>query len=157
MRIIAIDPGYERVGIALLEQENKSKETLIHSECFKTDSKLPLPDRLHLIAKRVESLIKEFHPEVLAIESLFFKNNKTTGMGVSEARGAIITQATGHGIPVHEILPIHVKTATTGYGKASKSDVHRMVSKLILLPDKKMLDDEIDAIAIGLTYFAMRR
>ena len=157
MTLLAIDPGYDRVGIAILERKAGVKEKLIFSECFKTNSKEDLPDRIYKICERIESLTKKFKPTILAIETLFFKNNKKTGMGVAEARGAIIVTAKRLGLEIDQILPVHIKTATTGYGKANKNDVNFMVSKLIDLPDKKMIDDEIDAIAIGLTYFATHR
>ena len=158
MKIIAIDPGYERLGIAILEKEAAgSKERLVFSECFRTDAKLPIHERILLIGKEVERIIDEHEPVFLAIENLFFENNQKTAMAVSETRGAIIYECMKQGLSVREYTPIQIKVAVTGYGKAKKEDVLFMTRKLIALPDKKMLDDEVDAIAIGITFFAHER
>ena len=155
MKIISIDPGYERVGIAVLEKTN-SKEAVIYSDCFKTKSEISLNERISLIGKEIERIINEFKPEALAIEKLFFTTNQKTAMGVSEARGVIINEAQKMGLKIFEYTPLQVKIAVTGYGKSDKKAVMAMVKKLIQKHDL-VSDDETDAIAIGLTYFASRK
>ncbi len=152
MRIIAIDPGYERLGIAVLEKNNK--EELLFSECFKTKAALPFVERLELIGREVARVILAFSPKELAIENLFLSTNQKTAMRVAEVRGAILYQARLSGLAVYEYTPLQVKTATTGYGKATKDQVMSMVSKLVSGAEKIEQDDEMDAIAIGLTHFA---
>lgn len=154
MKIISIDPGYERLGIAIIEKEPKSKEILIFSECFKTSAKLPHPERLGLIKNRIEEVIVEFNPEKMAIETLFFTNNQKTVMQVSEARGAIISTAQSMGVAVSEFGPGEIKVAVTGYGKSDKSAIIGMIPRLIKVNKVIKHDDEFDAIAVGLTYFA---
>jgi crossover junction endodeoxyribonuclease RuvC len=155
MRIIAIDPGYERMGVAIIEKE-KGKEELIFSECFKTSAKIPHEKRLKLIGGEVEQLIKKYKPEAMAIETLFFKNNQKTAMHVSEARGVMLYVASNMGLKVSEFLPIAIKVAVTGYGASDKSQVTAMVEKLIKIDREIKYDDEYDAIAVGLTYFATK-
>lgn len=158
MRIIGIDPGYERVGIAVLEKNaGERREHILYSACFKTDKKATLPDRLLLIGKEVERIIGEFSPTRLGIEKLYFENNQKTAMGVSEARGAIIYVAKSHNVEICEFTPLQIKSAVTGYGRAEKRDVHFMVTKLVDLPITTKQDDEIDAIAVALTAFATSR
>lgn len=158
MKIIGIDPGYERVGIAVLEKnKGDRKETLLYSTCFKTSAKLSLPERIFLIGTEVQSVIKKYKPEKLAIEKLYFENNAKTAMGVSEARGVIIFAGKSVGLEILEFTPLQIKNAVTGYGKADKKQVHTMVSKLISLPKTVTQDDEIDAIAVGITGFATTR
>lgn len=157
MIIIAIDPGYERMGVAIIEKEVKGKEILIYSECFKTSPKIPHEERLHLIGKEIEKLIKKYKPEVMAIETLFFKNNQKTAMHVSEARGVMLYVASVAGLSVHEFLPVAIKIAVTGYGASDKDQVTLMVGKLIKINTEIKYDDEYDAIAVGLTYFASVR
>ena len=84
MRIISIDPGYERLGIAIIEKNKK--EELLFSECFKTKASLPFFDRLEIIGHEVERVIKEFSPKALAIENLFIETNQKTAMRVAEVR-----------------------------------------------------------------------
>jgi len=153
MIILGIDPGYERVGFAILAKESRT-EKLLFSECFKTPKELDINDRILLISQELQKLTQEYPVEILAIENLFFQNNQKTAMRVAEARGAIITTAKQLGLAVYEYTPLQIKQAITGYGKADKSQVHMMVKKLIALPKKNYIDDEIDAIAITLTHSA---
>ena len=153
MRIIAIDPGYERLGIAVLEKIN-GKEHLIFSECFKTKSTLEFIERLEMVGREVERVITEYKPEVLAIENLFISTNQKTAMRVAEVRGAILYQARCSGLLVSEYTPLQIKTATTGYGKATKDQVISMVQKIISATKAISQDDEMDAIAIGITHYA---
>lgn len=157
MKIIAIDPGYERVGIAILEKVSGGKEAIIFSECFKTSAKESPETRLKLIGEEVSKLIKKYEPKALAIETLFFKNNAKTAMKVSEARGVMLYEAAKNGLMVSEFTPLEIKVAVTGYGKSEKEQVTAMVKKLIRIEKELRYDDEYDAIAVGLTYFATSR
>lgn len=143
---IAIDPGYDRLGIAVFEGT-----ALLHSECF-TPGKGALPDRLLAVHERVRLMIQEFRPTSLAIETLFFNKNQKTAIAVAEARGAIVVAARSEGVEVVEYSPQAVKIAVTGSGNAGKDGVIRMVEKLLKLPTKKRLDDEYDAIALGICH-----
>lgn len=151
-RVIAIDPGFERLGIAIIDP--LPKETLIHSECFHTDPKLPFGERLAALGAHLREVIAAYHPQQLSIETLFISNNQKTAMHVAEARGVIIYECARAGIPAFEYNPLQIKVAVTGYGKASKDDVMKMVPKLIHMETKSTSDDELDAIACGLTHIA---
>ncbi len=157
MKIISIDPGYERLGIAIIDKEKGAKEKLIFSECFKTSAKIPHPERLSLIGNRIKEVIKKYKPEQLATEKLFFSGNQKTAMMVSEARGVILYTGSSLGLSVFEYTPNDVKIAITGYGRSEKKQIIDMVKKLITVDSKKSSDDEFDAIAIGLTHFAIQR
>ena len=158
MIILSIDPGYERIGIAILEKEKGGKEFLLYSECFKTSAKIPFCERLNLIGNEINKIIKKYNPKSLAIEKLYFTTNQKTVMNVAEARGVIIYEASKNNLSVYEYTPMEIKVAVTGYGKATKNDVLFMTKKLIELPKNcKLIDDEIDAIAVGLTCFAIER
>ncbi len=154
MNILAIDPGYERIGIAVIEKTNKNKDVLVYSSCFKTSEKIPFHERLTLIGTEVERVIKKYKPIALAIEKLYFTTNQKTVMGVSEARGVIIYSASRNGLNIFEYTPPQIKIAVTSYGKSSKQMVMAMVPKLIDIDPKINSDDELDAIAIGLTALA---
>ncbi len=156
MRIIAIDPGYERLGIAVLEKE-KGKEELIFSECFKTSVKIEHAERLKLIGQEIEKIIKKYKPETMAIETLFFSKNQKTAIKVSETRGVILYVASKNDLDVKEFMPNQIKIAVTGYGASDKKQITGMVKKLIKIEKDIEYDDEYDAIAVGLTYFAVNR
>ena len=158
MRILGIDPGFERLGVAILEKnKGDKKERVLFSECFKTSAKLEFPERLFLIGKEIKKIIKKFQPEILAIETLFFTSNQKTVMGVSEARGVIMYQALLNQIPVFEYTPLQIKIAVTGYGRGDKKQVTEMVTRLIKIEKEIKHDDEYDAIAVGLTHLASHR
>ncbi|MFA5998373.1 MAG: crossover junction endodeoxyribonuclease RuvC [Candidatus Paceibacterota bacterium] len=152
MRVLAIDPGYDRLGIAVLEG-NPSRPTLLWSDCVSPD-KGARENRLARVSSAVSGAIREYAPDALAIETLFFSANKKTALGVAEARGAILAAAGLASLPVIECTPQQVKLAVTGHGGADKAAVARMIPQLLVLPAKKRLDDELDAIAIGITALA---
>ncbi len=154
MKIISIDPGYERLGIAIIEKKERQKEELLFSTCFKTSPKLSHHTRLLLIGDEIERVIKTYKPEAMAIEKLFFGANQKTAVAVAEARGVILYTASRHQLSVTEFTPPQIKIATTGHGRSEKRQVIDMTKKLIKVPSGKTSDDEFDAIAIGLTYFA---
>ncbi len=155
MKIISIDPGYGRVGIAILEKENSSnKEILLYSDCFQTDAKDSFENRLKYIGEEIQKLIKKYEPKILAIESLFFNTNQKTALLVSEAKGMIKYIALQNKLDVFEYTPLQIKIAVTGYGRSNKEQVTLMTKKLIEIKKETKYDDEYDAIAVGLTYFA---
>ena len=157
MIILSIDPGYERLGIAVLEKSPKQKEILLHSECFKTSAKIPHHKRLLLIGKKIKEIIEKFPPEILATEKLFFSKNQKTALLVAESRGVILYTASSLDLRIFEYTPAEIKIAVTGYGKSEKRQIIDMVKKLIVVPKTKNSDDEFDAIAIGLTHFAINK
>lgn len=149
--VIAIDPGYDRVGIAVC-----SGDTVHHSECFVPDSK-KFSERLAAIARRIQDIVHEFSPDAFAMETLFFSKNVKTALQVAEARGAIILTAAQAGLPLYEYSPQEVKIAVTSVGNADKRQVIAMVERLVTLPPQKRLDDEYDAIAVALCHQAHQR
>lgn len=155
MKILGIDPGYDRIGVAIIEKDG-SNETLVYSDCFQTPKDLEVSERINLFITELTKLFTEHAIEEFAIENLFFNQNKTTAMRVAEARGAMISTAKQSGLIVAEYTPLQIKQAVTGYGKADKNQVHTMIKQLVKLDDRKYIDDEIDAIAVALTHSASR-
>lgn len=149
-KIIAIDPGYDRCGVAIVSEISR-KPTVLFSTCITSDKSDEQYLRLTFIFKQLEAIIKEHKPSHLAIETLFFSVNKKTAIRVAEARGAILTLAGLHNLPVIELSPQAIKVAMTGSGNASKEQIKKMVSLTVVLPKAGQLDDELDAIALGIT------
>ncbi len=154
MRILGIDPGFERLGVAIIEKTKTEKETVVFSECFKTSAKLKFEERLVLIGEEVENIIKKYKPNVLAIETLFLTTNQKTVMRVAEARGVVIYESAKANLKIFEFSPPQIKIATTGYGKASKEQIIKMVKLLVKVDASKKSDDEMDAISVALTGLA---
>lgn len=155
MRILAIDPGYDRMGLAVLEGD-PSRPTHVWSDCS-LPPKGAAEDRLAFVHEAVAEAIRAYAPNRVAIESLFWStNNKRSALGVAEARGAALSAAAEAGLSVSEHSPQQVKLAVTGYGNADKKAVASMVPRLISLPPKKRLDDELDAIALAICALSTR-
>lgn len=156
MRVLAIDPGYDRLGVAVMERID-GKETLLHSTCIETDREASIPQRLHAVGEAIRALLTEYNPDSFAIETLFFNTNQKTAIAVAGARGMVIYLAMHHGCTVYEYAPQEIKMAATGYGKSDKKAVFDMLFRLVPnLPTGKR-DDEYDAVAIAVTCLAHNR
>jgi crossover junction endodeoxyribonuclease RuvC len=147
-KIIAIDPGYDRCGVAIVS-ETAGKPEVIFSDCITSDKNDEQHLRLTSIFRQLEKIIKEYTPGHMAIETLFFSVNKKTAFKVAEARGVIMALAGLYNLPLIELSPQAIKIAMTGTGNASKEQVQKMVRLTVSLPKSVRLDDEIDAIALG--------
>lgn len=156
MKVLGVDPGYDRIGVAVMEKR-LGKENLLYSACITTEKSTPLPDRLHSIGAGFEALLVKHKPDAVAVETLFFNKNQKTALGVAEARGIIVYLAKKHNALVKEFGPAEVKVATTGYGRSDKKAVLDMLGRLIPNIPVNALDDEYDAIAIALTALAHHR
>lgn len=157
VRILGIDPGFDRLGVCVLEKDG-AKETLLYSECIETSKKDPFSKRILTIAKGLEKVLKKHAPHELAIEKLFFTKNQTTAIQVAEVRGVVLYLAELEGLSAYEYSPPEIKLAVAGHGKASKDDIFRMIEKILAFKGEKgKKDDEMDAIAIALTHSAHRR
>ena len=155
MRVLAIDPGYDRLGIAVLEKQN-NKEVLLFSSCIET-AKEDFADRLLKRGQEVTILIEKYQPHAMAIETLFFSNNQKTAMAVAQTRGTLIYLGKTKNCQIYEYSPQEIKVAVTGYGKSDKAAVINMVKRLVQNAPAKGLDDEYDAIAVGITCLAHQR
>jgi len=150
MIILGIDPGYGRLGYAVLEKTLNSERLLDYS-CVITEPSQKHEERIKKIAKHIEKVIKKLKPNILAIEKLYFTKNQKTALAVAEIKGIMIYLALKNNLKVTEYTPLQIKTATCGYGKASKEQMKKMVNLLIKLDKQPKYDDTIDAIALCLT------
>jgi crossover junction endodeoxyribonuclease RuvC len=154
MRVLGIDPGYDRLGLAVLEGD-PSRPTVIWSDCV-LPAKGTRELRLAAVYEAVSSAILQHAPEKLSLETLFFSTNKKTALAVAESRGAILAAAGAHKIFVSEYSPAQVKLAVTGHGGADKKAIAQMIPHLVTLSVRKRLDDELDAIAVAIAGLADR-
>jgi crossover junction endodeoxyribonuclease RuvC len=153
-RVLGIDPGYDRLGLAIIEGD-PSQPTHLWSDCVQP-AKGVAEARLAAVFVAVESAIRTHNPDMVAIETLFFSTNKKTALAVAEARGAVLAACGKTSCPVMEFSPAQVKLAVSGYGSADKKAIARMIPRLITLPKKKRLDDELDAIAVAIAGLSTR-
>ena len=156
MRVLAIDPGYGRCGVAVVEKKG-GKEQYVYSDCIETLATSPFDERLSTVADEVKRLIEKFKPDSLAMERLFFTSNQKTAMHVAEVRGAILHVASSAEVPTFEYTPGQIKSATTGSGRADKKQITQMIHMLLKIEKTIKHDDEYDAIAVGITHLASVR
>jgi crossover junction endodeoxyribonuclease RuvC len=153
--VIGIDPGLATIGIALVNTTGSRRE-LVEVGVVTTPAGMPGPQRLASIHRDLLDLVARRHPSAAAVEQLFFASNTTTAMQVAEARGVILLAMEESGVPVWEYTPMQVKSSLTGYGKASKAQMTRMVRALVRVPEK-LPDDAFDAVAIALCHLQSER
>jgi len=156
MKVLAVDPGYDRLGVAVIEKQ-AGQEVLLYSGCVETDKQQSLEARIHAAGRVFAELLRTHKPDAVGIESLFFNQNQKTAMGVAQMRGVILYLSHEAGAAVHEFTPQEIKVATTGYGKSDKQAVITMVKRLVQNTPESALDDEYDAIAVGVTTLAHMR
>jgi crossover junction endodeoxyribonuclease RuvC len=146
--VLGIDPGTARTGYGVVTGAGPALRALDHG-CFETIDDRPLGARLLLIHEALVDLIETHRPEAMGIERLFFNRNVQTAFAVGQARGVALLAAAQHGLPVFEYGPHEVKVAVTGYGRASKEQVQRMVALLLGMTDLPRPDDAADALAVA--------
>ena len=155
MIALGIDPGTAICGYGFVEQ---SRGRLIEKSygAITTSPHARMQDRLLKIYNELNTLIKNFQPEVIGVEKLFFGKNATTAIPVGQARGVVLLCAAQNDLDVVEMTPNEVKLSITGYGGATKEQVIYMVTRILNLPEPPTPDDTADAlaIAIGATYEA---
>ena len=148
MRILGIDPGVAIVGFGLIETE-RSAVRMLQYGAINTSAGLPLATRLE---QDLTQLIRQFQPDEIAIEELFFSKNITTGIAVAHGRGVILCTAEKMGVPIYEYTPMQVKQAVVGYGLAEKKQVMDMTRRLLKLNAVPRPDDAADALAIAICH-----
>ncbi|MDD5098184.1 MAG: crossover junction endodeoxyribonuclease RuvC [Candidatus Pacebacteria bacterium] len=153
MIILGIDPGTATTGFGVIDYNKKNKNPFrcIAYGTIETSPKQDAGERLKRINFDLNEIIKKYKPEMASVESLFFFKNLKTAMPVSQARGVIIFTLSKKNVPFIEITPQQAKNAITGYGKATKSQVQKMIKNLLNLEKIPKPDDAADALALAIT------
>ena len=155
MRILAIDPGVEKVGYSVFQKHVNGTVTynFLQSGLIKTPKNLSHELRLQQIYTELKKIVKDQSIETIVMERLFFFKNQKTVIGVGQAQGVILLLAAESKIPVEYLTPLQIKSSVTGYGNADKKSVQKMLRLMMKesLPEK-WEDDESDAVACGLAY-----
>ncbi|HIS78321.1 crossover junction endodeoxyribonuclease RuvC [Anaeromassilibacillus sp. An200] len=151
MIILGIDPGYAIVGYGIVRAECGRYQP-VHYGAITTPAGMEFGRRLELIYEETRLLFSRFQPQALSLERLYFQTNKTTAIGVAEARGVILLTAQQAGVPVFEYTPLQIKQAVTGYGQAKKPQVMEMTRRLLCLREVPKPDDTADALAMAICH-----
>lgn len=151
MRILGIDPGYAIVGYGVIETAGGRYQPVEYG-AITTEAGVDFGLRLEEIYRGMEEILTRLKPQAASVEKLYFTNNKTTGIGVAEARGVILLALAQAGVPLYEYTPMQVKQAVTGYGKALKPQVQEMTRRLLNLRKVPKPDDTADALALAICH-----
>jgi len=151
LRILGIDPGYALIGYGIIDVVGNTLKPVKYG-CIKTEAKTNFYSRMITINTELKELLKEYSPNSMAIEKLFFARNTTTALDVAQVRGAIIQEGLNSGLEIFEYTPNEVKLAVTGYGKADKQQIQQMIKSLLNLKEVPKPDDTADALAIAICH-----
>lgn len=152
MVVLGIDPGFARMGWGIIQKQTANQIKLIKYGCIETKASTPTAQRLQQIFAHTIKIAQKYKPHSAAIEDLFFNTNAKTAIKVGEARGAILIALIKQKLPLHHYTPLQVKNAITGYGRADKTQIQKMVKTLLKLDHIPKPDDAADALAVALTH-----
>ncbi len=156
MKILGIDPGSGIIGFGVVDKAGRQPK-MLGAGVIRTKIGEDTAVRLLEAYQGMKEIIEEFKPDVAAVEKLFFVQNVTTGMKVSQARGVILLALAEANIPIYEYAPNEIKMSMTGYGHAKKAQIQEMVKVQLGLKKKPSPDDAADALAVALTHLAAFR
>lgn len=149
MIIMGVDPGTATTGVGVIEGSKKSRFKCLFYGCITTKKEQPIEKRLGTIFIELNKLVKTYKPNLISIEQLFFNTNPKTAMSVGRASGVIILSTVVNKIDMKEFTPLQVKSAVSGYGRAKKTQVQKMIATLLNLKTIPKPDDAADALAIA--------
>jgi crossover junction endodeoxyribonuclease RuvC len=149
MIVLGVDPGTASLGYGIVEGRG-GRLRAVDFGCLTTSPDQGLPERLLAIHRLLDDLIALHHPDLMAVERLYFSRNAQTAIAVGQARGVVLLSAAAAGVPVREATPTEVKSAVSGHGGADKEQVARMVQVCLTLPELPRPDDASDALAVAI-------
>lgn len=152
MRILGIDPGTGILGFGVIDVTIQSKVTMVDGGVIRTPVKQADSERLKTIYDELTEIIKINKPDIMSVEKLFFSQNVTTAMSVSQARGVVLLCGIQNNLTLFEYTPQQIKLAITGYGKADKKQVQEMVRIILKLQEIPKPDDCADALAAAICH-----
>ncbi|HYH02136.1 MAG TPA: crossover junction endodeoxyribonuclease RuvC [Bacillota bacterium] len=156
MLILGIDPGTAIMGYGLVAQQGNHLKHVCYG-VIRTEPTMSTAARLLKLHSELEVLIREYQPDVVAVEELFFNKNTRTALAVGQARGVILLAAASAGKEIFEYTPLQVKQGVVGYGRAEKHQIQEMVKMLLCLKELPKPDDAADALAIAICHAHSRK
>lgn len=151
MVILGIDPGTAITGYGLIEKQGNHLKQIAYGAIL-TVAEISTALRLQQISRELQTIIKQYRPDVMAVEQLFFNKNVRTALTVGQARGVVLLAGAEAGLDIMEYTPLQVKMAVVGYGRAEKKQIQEMVRILLCLNEIPKPDDAADALAIAICH-----
>ena len=151
-RIIGIDPGTGILGFGIIDVSSRGELSLVDAGVIRTPANQAESDRLFTIYKELSEIIDETKPTIMSVEKLFFAQNVTTAMSVSQARGVVLLLGKQSNMDLFEYTPLQIKQAISSYGRATKAQVQEMVKIILKLKQIPKPDDCADALAAAICH-----
>jgi crossover junction endodeoxyribonuclease RuvC len=155
MRVLGVDPGTIRMGYGVVEDDNETPVALDYG-AIAAPERSPIGERLLVLYKRLNEIVKRYRPEILAVEQPFISKNPRSALAIGRAQAVAILVAAANGVAVREYTPAQVKQRVASYGASSKEQVQEMVRLQLRLPRVPEPDDAADALAIALCHIGER-
>ncbi|GAB7189839.1 crossover junction endodeoxyribonuclease RuvC [Kineococcus sp. NUM-3379] len=152
MRVLAVDPGLTRCGLAVVDASTGGRARMVAVGLVRTPATDPVPQRLLAVSEGLEEWLDEHSPDVVAVERVFAQANVRSVMGTAQAAGLVLVAAARRGLPVGTHTPSEVKAAVTGSGRAEKAQVAAMVTRILGLAEAPRPADATDALALALCH-----
>ncbi|GAA2817819.1 crossover junction endodeoxyribonuclease RuvC [Crossiella cryophila] len=152
MRVLGVDPGLTRCGIAVVDGGTGRSVRAIAVDVIRTPVDAPLAVRLMQIADAAELWLDRYRPDVISVERVFSQHNVRTAMGTAQAGGVIALCAARRDLPVAFHTPSEMKAALTGSGRADKAQVTAMVTKVLGLTEAPKPADAADALGLAICH-----
>jgi len=157
VRVLGVDPAVSgATGYGIVEV-NGSVQQVIRFGALKLSVRTPFDERLRQIHRLIVSLLDEFSPDAVAVESVFTALNMRTALKLAEVRGVVLLAAAQARVPAHSYSPREVKANIAGFGAASKQQMQQMIRSLLGLATAPEPADAADALAIALCHAQMAR
>ena len=152
MRVLGVDPGLTRCGLGVVDGAIGRPLTAVAVDVVRTPADADLAGRLLDISRALDEWLERFRPDAVAVERVFSQHNVRTVMGTAQASGVAVVAAASRGIPVVLHTPSEVKAAVTGSGRADKSQVTTMVTRVLRLAEAPRPADAADALALAICH-----
>lgn len=151
MIILGLDPGTATTGYGVIRQTSFKISAIAYGTIL-TKPEMPMEQRLQVIYNDLGKVLRQYRPDEVAIEKLFFGRNTTTAITVGQARGVLLLRLAQENLPIGEYTPMQVKKALVGHGGAEKKQVQFMVQQFLKLDEMPRPDDAADALAIAICH-----
>lgn len=152
MIILGLDPGLATMGYGVVEKLKNDSTVAVDFGVVLTPKEESLPVRLAMLEEGINKILLKYKPEEIAVEELFFSKNITTGIPVAHARGVMLLTCIKYCGRLYEYTPNQIKQSLTGYGKADKVQMQRVVTSMLSLSKIPRPDDAADALAVALCH-----
>src|SRR6266702_4725282 len=152
MRVLGVDPGLTLCGIGAVDGRPGRPPGLVHADVIRTPPGADIAARLLALEEEIDTWLAEYRPDAVAVERVFSQHNVRTVMGTAQAGAVAIVCAARRGLPVALYTPSEVKAAVTGSGRAGKSQVTQMVTRLLAMTDPPRPADSADALALAICH-----